>query len=79
MYNTVLKSNIWEFDEAFSKACHSFCSWRVQSALQTLETDSKLFNPVDIMWVVALCYAADSSGFFAIMALDNLNIGQVWR
>lgn len=75
MYNTVIESNIWEFDEAFCKAYHCFCSQSVQSALQTLETDSKFFNYIDIIWVVALCYPADSSGRFALMALDNLNMG----
>lgn len=61
MYSTVLEADIWEFDEVFSKAYHCFCSWRVQSALQTLETDSKFFKCIDTMWVVALCHPADSS------------------
>lgn len=63
-----------KFDEVFSKTYHYFCYWRVQSTLQTLEIDSKFFNYVDRMWVVALCYSADSSGFFAIMALGNFNM-----
>lgn len=70
MYSTVLEADIWEFDEVFSKAYHCFCSWRVQSALQTLETDSKFFKCIDTMWVVALCHPADSSWFFSSMALD---------
>lgn len=79
LYNTVLGSHIWEFDEVFSKAYHCFCSWTVQSSLQIFQTDSKFFDYVDIMWVVALCYPADSPGFFAITALDNLNTDYVWR
>lgn len=75
MCNTVLESNIWEFDEVFSKAYHCFSCWRIQSALQTLETDSEFFNYIDIIWVVALCYPADWSGFFTLMALDSLSIG----